>query len=67
MEALRAGASESNLFDFHELRQGLRSVPYRFIAEQRAIVGRLEALSAETKRLEELKRSVLGKAFSGEL
>ena len=41
------------------------------------IVGRLEALSAETKRLEEiyqskvealeeLKRSVLGKAFSGE-
>jgi restriction endonuclease S subunit len=50
----------------------------RSLAEQRAIVGRLEALSAETKRLEEifaakvqsleeLKRSVLGKAFAGEL
>ena len=49
------------------------------LAEQRAIVGRrLEALSAETGRLEEiywqkvesleeLKRSVLAKAFSGEL
>jgi type I restriction enzyme S subunit len=48
------------------------------LAEQRAIVARLEALSAETKRLEEiyaakvrsleeLKRSVLGKAFAGEL
>ena len=48
------------------------------LAEQRAIVGRLEALSAETGRLEEiyqskvegleeLKRSVLGKAFGGEL
>jgi hypothetical protein len=46
--------------------------------ELRAIVGRLEALSAETGRLEEiyeakvesleeLKRSVLGKAFEGEL
>jgi len=75
VEALRAGASESNSFDFHELRQGLRSVPHRFITEQRAIVGRLEALSAETKRLEEiyqskveeLKKSVLQKAFSGEL
>ncbi|MBI3164604.1 MAG: hypothetical protein HYZ24_07970 [Chloroflexi bacterium] len=31
------------------------------------IVGRLEALSAETGRLEELKKSVLGKAFGGEL
>jgi len=48
------------------------------LAEQRAIVGRLEALSAETGRLEEiyqsklegleeLKRSVLQKAFAGEL
>ncbi|MBC7879595.1 MAG: restriction endonuclease subunit S [Anaerolineales bacterium] len=46
--------------------------------EQRAIVGRLEALSAETGRLEEiyqskvesleeLKKSVLAKAFEGEL
>jgi type I restriction enzyme, S subunit len=48
------------------------------LAEQRAIVGRLEALSAETGRLEEiywqkvesleeLKRSVLGRAFEGNL
>jgi len=48
------------------------------LAEQRAIVERLEALSAETGRLEEiyqqkvesleeLKRSVLAKAFEGEL
>jgi type I restriction enzyme S subunit len=48
------------------------------LAEQRAIVGRLEALSAETGRLEEiyeakvegleeLKKSVLGKAFGGEI
>ena len=48
------------------------------LAEQRAIVQRLDALAAETRRLEEvyqskqeaveeLRRSVLGKAFSGEL
>ena len=48
------------------------------LAEQRAIVGRLEALSAETGRLEEiyqqkvesleeLKKSVLAKAFEGNL
>jgi len=54
------------------------TIPLPPLAEQRAIVGRLEALSAETKRLEEiyqskvdaldeLKKSVLGKAFAGEL
>ena len=48
------------------------------LTEQRAIVGRLEALSAKTKRLEEiytsklealgeLKKTMLGKAFAGEL
>ena len=53
-------------------------IPLASKDEQGAIVGRLEALSAETKRLEEiyqskldaleeLKRSVLGKAFAGEL
>jgi type I restriction enzyme S subunit len=53
--------------------------PYpKSLTEQRTIVGRLEALSAETGRLEEiyqqkvesleeLKKSVLGKAFAGEL
>jgi type I restriction enzyme, S subunit len=59
----------------------LRQIEIHFpksLAEQRAIVGRLEALSAETGRLEEiyqqkvesleeLKKSVLGKAFGGEL
>ena len=59
----------------------LRQIEIAFpksLAEQRAIVGRLEALSAETGRLEEiyqqkvesleeLKKSVLGKAFAGEL
>ena len=50
----------------------------RQLAEQRAIVGRLEALSAETGRLlkiyqskvngmEELKKSLLQRAFAGEL
>ena len=53
-------------------------IPVPPLTEQRAIVGRLEALSAETKRLEEiyeekiesleeLKKSVLAKAFDGEL
>lgn len=52
--------------------------PIAPVSEIRAIVGKLEALSVETKRLEEiyqqkvegmeeLKRSVLGKAFEGEL
>ncbi len=50
-------------------------IPFPPLAEQRTIVGRLEALSAETKRLEEiyqrkvealeeLKKSVLARAFS---
>jgi type I restriction enzyme, S subunit len=53
-------------------------IPLASKAEQHTIVGRLEALSAETKRLEEiyqpkldaleeLKKSVLQKAFQGEL
>ena len=53
-----------------------RKFPFPPLAEQRAIVGRLEALSAETGRLEEiyqqkvesleeLKKSVLAKAFEG--
>lgn len=53
--------------------------PYpKSLAEQRAIVARLEALSAETKRLEEIyqqkiesleemKKSILAKAFGGEI
>lgn len=63
------------------LNQGILSqvpVPFPPLAEQRAIVGRLEALSAETKRLEEiyqskvealeeLKKSVLREAFEGRL
>ncbi len=58
----------------------LKDIPIHLpsLAEQRAIVERLEALSAETGRLEEiyeqkvegldeLKKSVLAKAFDGEL
>jgi type I restriction enzyme S subunit len=53
-------------------------VPFISLKEQQTIVKRLDALSAETKKLEaiyqqkisdleELKKSVLQKAFSGEL
>jgi type I restriction enzyme S subunit len=53
-------------------------IPVPPLAEQRAIVGRLEALSAETKRLEEiyrskveameeLKKSILQRVFKGAL
>ena len=53
-------------------------VPFLTVKEQQTIVARLDALSAETKRLEaiyqkkivdleELKKSVLQKAFNGEL
>jgi type I restriction enzyme S subunit len=53
-------------------------IPLPTLTEQQTIVGRLDALSAETKRLEaiyqqkllnleELKKSVLQKAFNGEL
>jgi type I restriction enzyme S subunit len=53
-------------------------IPIPLISEQRSIVAKLDALSAETKRLEaiyqqklaaldELKKSVLQKAFNGEL
>jgi len=62
--------SGGQIKDFEFLRPSL--------AEQRAIVGRLKALSAETRRLEEiyrrklagleeLKKSVLARAFDGEL
>jgi type I restriction enzyme S subunit len=62
-----------SITDLHNL-----PIPLPPLAEQRAIVWRLEALSAETglleeiyqqkvESLEELKKSVLGKAFEGEL
>ena len=52
--------------------------PFPSLAKQKSIVARLDALSAETKKLEaiyrqkladleELKKSVLKRAFSGEL
>lgn len=76
-ESLRAfsqGAAIQNVASVKILKE--ISVPLPPLAEQRAIVGRLEALSAETGRLEEiyeakvesleeLKKSVLGKAFEG--
>jgi type I restriction enzyme S subunit len=53
-------------------------MPFPPLAEQLLIISRLDALSTETKRLEEiykhkiesldeLKKSVLSKAFNGEL
>jgi len=53
-------------------------VPLPLLSEQKAIVKKLDALSLETKKLgriyeqkladlEELKKSVLSKAFQGEL
>jgi len=53
-------------------------IPFPSISEQESIISKLEVLSTETKKLEaiyqqkindmeELKKSVLGKAFSGEL
>ncbi len=78
-ESLRAfsqGAAIQNVASVKILKE--ISVPVPPLAEQRAIVGRLEALSAETGRLgeiyqqkveslEELKKSVLQRAFAGEL
>ena len=63
------------------LNQGILSdldIPFPPLAEQRGIVGRLDSLSAETKKLEgiyqrkvesleELKKSVLQRAFEGEI
>jgi type I restriction enzyme, S subunit len=69
-----ANIPQINHYSFDEVY-----IPYpKSLDEQRVIVGRLEALSAETKRLEaiyqsklealeELKKSVLAKAFAGEL
>ena len=56
----------------------MRSYVFPLLSEQRSIVAKLDALSAKTKKLEaiyqqkladleELKKSVLNKAFSGEL
>ena len=53
-------------------------IPFPNLKEQHSIVAKLDALSAETKKLEaiykqklaaleELKKSVLQKAFAGEL
>jgi type I restriction enzyme S subunit len=53
-------------------------IPYPPLSEQKSIVAKLDALSTETKKLEaiyqqklnhleELKKSILQKAFNGEL
>ncbi len=65
-----------NTFTLHEKDKIL--VPVPSIIEQKIIVKKLDAISAETKKLEaiyqqkindleELKKSILQKAFSGEL
>lgn len=76
MEKLQKGASYPAVTD-GEVRSQVISYP-KSLAEQKAIVYKLDTLSAETKKLEniyrqkindldELKKSVLQKAFSGEL
>ncbi|MFA5830028.1 MAG: restriction endonuclease subunit S [Candidatus Gracilibacteria bacterium] len=73
---LSAGSAQPQ-FNGGALKQVIFSYP-KFFSEQKAIVAHLDALSAETKKLEsiykqkltnleELKKSVLKKAFSGQL
>ncbi len=77
-EKLIKTATQSTITNINQQNLSQLIVPVPPLAEQRAIVGRLEALSAETGRLEEiyqqkiesleeLKKSVLARAFNGEL
>ncbi len=70
-----AGTAQKNLL-LGDLRSHLISIPS--LNEQQSIVSKLDALSQETKKLEfiytqklahleELKKSILQKAFKGEL
>ena len=76
LKAYSQGAAIQNVASVKILKEIKMPVPP--IPEQRAIVAKLDALSAETKKLEaiyrqkladldELKKSVLQKAFDGEL
>ena len=76
MEKLQKGASYPAVND-SEFREQIISYP-KSIPEQKSIIAKLDALSAETKKLEkiyqqklanldELKKSVLKKAFNGKL
>jgi type I restriction enzyme S subunit len=76
MEKLQKGASYPAVND-SEVKDILIAFP-ESVSEQKSIVAKLDALSYETKKLEsiykqkiadlnELKKSVLRKAFSGEL
>ena len=75
IQALGKGSAQANI-NMGTFENEL--FPFPSVAEQKAIVQTLDALSAETKKLEaiylqkmndleELKKSVLQKAFSGEL
>ena len=76
MEKLQKGASYPAVTDF-EVREQIISFP-KNVKQQQQIVQQLNTLSIETKKLEiiykqklnsleELKKSILQKAFSGEL
>jgi type I restriction enzyme S subunit len=76
LKAYSQGAAIQNVASVKILKE--ISIPYPPLPEQRAIVAKLDALSAETKKLEaiyqqklanleELKQSVLRKAFRGEI
>jgi type I restriction enzyme S subunit len=75
IQALGKGSAQANI-NMGTFENEL--FPFPSVAEQKAIVQKLDALSAETKKLvaiyqqkindlEELKKSILQKAFSGEL
>ena len=72
------GGSGINIKSLNQKTLGSLSVPFPPLSEQHAIVSKLDALSAETKRLEdvyqrklaaqeEMRKSILQKAFAGEL
>jgi type I restriction enzyme S subunit len=75
IQALGKGSAQANI-NMGTFENEL--FPFPSVKEQKAIVNKLDALSAETKKieaiyqqkindLEELKKSVLQKAFNGEL
>ncbi len=75
---LTTGGTGTNIKSLNQRMLSAIKVPYPDISEQKRIVANMNELSAETKRLvsiyqcklnglDELKKSLLGQAFSGKL